>query len=417
MPNTIAENLQRLVEAKADIAAAITAKGGTVASGDGFEEFPSDIATIPAGGGSSSTAKDVNFYDYDGTVVNSYSASEFAQLSEMPDNPSHTGLTAQGWNWSLADAKAYVAANGKLEIGQMYTTTDGKTHIHIVLEDGRLEPILGLGVNGSVDIDWGDGSEHTTLTGSNVNTYASTSPHTYPTAGEYTIKLAVTGTARFVSKNSVCGLLMKDGFDANQSKCYINAIKSVNVGNSVTTIESNAFQNCSSLSSITMPEGVTRIVSNAFQNCSSLSSITIPSSVTSIEDNAFDGCYSLRSVTIPESVTSIGNYVFYYCSSLSSITMPEGVTRIVSNAFLNCSSLSSITIPSSVTKIWDSAFKGCYGFGKITFASETPPTVSSSNAFSGIPTDCKIYVPQGSLSAYTSAQNYPSSSTYTYIEY
>ena len=49
--HTIAENLQRLVDAKADIASAITAKGGTVNTGDGFEEFPADIATIPSGGG------------------------------------------------------------------------------------------------------------------------------------------------------------------------------------------------------------------------------------------------------------------------------------------------------------------------------------------------------------------------------
>ena len=47
---SIATNLQRLVTAKSDIADAITAKGGTVNQGDGFEEFPADIATIPEGG-------------------------------------------------------------------------------------------------------------------------------------------------------------------------------------------------------------------------------------------------------------------------------------------------------------------------------------------------------------------------------
>lgn len=47
MPNTIAQNLQRLVDAKDAISLAITAKGGTVNSGDGLEEFPADIATIP----------------------------------------------------------------------------------------------------------------------------------------------------------------------------------------------------------------------------------------------------------------------------------------------------------------------------------------------------------------------------------
>lgn len=44
---TIAENLQRLVDAKTAIGNAITAKGGTVGQGDGLEEFVSAIAGIP----------------------------------------------------------------------------------------------------------------------------------------------------------------------------------------------------------------------------------------------------------------------------------------------------------------------------------------------------------------------------------
>jgi len=44
--NTLAEDLQRLVDAKSDIADAITAKGGTVGAGDGFEEFPQAILNL-----------------------------------------------------------------------------------------------------------------------------------------------------------------------------------------------------------------------------------------------------------------------------------------------------------------------------------------------------------------------------------
>lgn len=51
MPNTIAQNLQRLIDAKTAIANAITAKGGTVGESDGLEDFASDISTIPSGGG------------------------------------------------------------------------------------------------------------------------------------------------------------------------------------------------------------------------------------------------------------------------------------------------------------------------------------------------------------------------------
>ena len=54
MANTIAENLARLLSARSAIGAAITNKGGVVNAGDGLEEFPADIGTIPTGGDTSS---------------------------------------------------------------------------------------------------------------------------------------------------------------------------------------------------------------------------------------------------------------------------------------------------------------------------------------------------------------------------
>ena len=45
---TIWENLDRLVNAHAATISAIKDKGGTVASGDGYEDFAADIATIPS---------------------------------------------------------------------------------------------------------------------------------------------------------------------------------------------------------------------------------------------------------------------------------------------------------------------------------------------------------------------------------
>ncbi len=65
---------------------------------------------------------------------------------------------------------------------------------------------------------------------------------------------------------------------------------------------------------------VTTIESGAFSDCTSLTSITIPNSVTSIKGYAFSGCTNLKSVSIPSSVTSIGENAFSGCSSLSKIT-------------------------------------------------------------------------------------------------
>lgn len=53
---------------------------------------------------------------------------------------------------------------------------------------------------------------------------------------------------------------------------------------------------------------------------------------------------------------------------------------------------------------------------ELHFTATTPATVSSSALFSGLNASCKIYVPAGTLAAYTSAANYPSASKHTYIE-
>ena len=93
-----------------------------------------------------------------------------------------------------------------------------------------------------------------------------------------------------------------------------------------------------------MLEGYTIIGSDAFWYCSSLTSINIPNSVTSIEDYAFNGCLRLTSITIPNSVTSIGNSAFCGCSSLTYITIPNSVTNIGCIAFLLCYNLKNVVI-------------------------------------------------------------------------
>lgn len=120
------------------IANAIRSKNG---SSDTYtvSQMAQAITDIPSGGGSDE--KDVFFYDYDGTVLYSYKKSDFLALSSMPANPTHSGLTAQGWNWTLSDAKTYVTTYDKLNIGQMYITDDGDTRIYITL-DNYLKPYL-----------------------------------------------------------------------------------------------------------------------------------------------------------------------------------------------------------------------------------------------------------------------------------
>ena len=407
-------------------------------------------------GGSSNptaTAKAVNFRDYDGTVLYSCTVDEAAALTELPPLPEHSGLICQGWNWSLDNIKAMGRA---VEVGAMYITDDGKTRIYIHLEDGRTSPMLGCCPNGTVTVDWGDGTEPDTLTGTSTSTVKWTPTHEYGAAGDYVIKLTVDGSVGFAgnsSSNQYSYLLRYSSGADTRNQVYQNAIQKVETGDSVTSIGSYAFYNCLSLASITIPDGVTSIGGSAFVGCSSLASITIPNSVTSIGGSAFYNCYSLLSITIPNSVrsidsevfyncyslssitipnsvtsighhafnnctslssitipdglTSIGSYAFQNCRSLSLITIPDGVTSIDSNAFSDCYSLSSITIPDSVTSIGSSAFQNCYGVRYYDFTRHTAvPTLSSTNAFTGISADCGIRVPAALADEWKAATNW-----------
>ncbi len=397
--------------------------------------------------------KDINFYDYEGTLLYSYTFSELQELANLPKGPTHEGLIFQGWNWSLEDVKALTRP---MNVGAMYITDDGKTRLKIhVWDQARSNVSLYISQTAAhgVTIDWGDGSAVETLDGTgNVNT-----AHQYVETGDYTISLAVAdgctlGFGDGTENYSLMGNAKGNGI------VYCNLLQEVNIGEKVTSIANYAFYNCRSLGKITMPSGVTRIIGSSFNNCYSLANINLPESITSIGNymayncvslmhcsiprnmrsignNAFYNCNSLTSITIsenitsianyifysafsleniiiPESVTDIGNYAFRNCQSLASITIPESVTSIGNHAFYDCHSLASITIPENVTSIGNSAFYNCYSVAEYHLKPTTPPTLTDVNAFEGIPSDCMIYVPAGSLEAYKTAENWSTYASY-----
>ncbi len=144
------------------------------------------------------------------------------------------------------------------------------------------------------------------------------------------------------------------------------------IPDSVTSIGSEAFQNCTEITSVTIPDSVTVIGSMAFTYCSNLTNITIPSSVTNIGYYAFACCTNLTNIAIPGSVTDIGIYAFSGCTGLTNVTLPNSVTSIGSGVFSNCTDLTSITIPSSVTSINNGAFYHSTGLTSINVDSNNP---------------------------------------------
>jgi hypothetical protein len=188
-----------------------------------------------------------------------------------------------------------------------------------------------------------------------------------------------------------------------------SSLTSIDIPNSVTSIDSSTFERCSGLTSCTIGSGVTSIGQSAFSYCTSLTSIDIPSGVTSIGQSAFNGCSRLTSCTIGNGVTSIGNYAFVSCRSLTSIDIPSGVTSIGQSAFQDCSSLTSIDIPSGVTSIGRSAFDFCSSLTSINIPNGV--TSIGQSAFLNCNSLTSIDIPSGVTSIGNSAFSYCSSLT------
>ncbi len=144
---------------------------------------------------------------------------------------------------------------------------------------------------------------------------------------------------------TITGGDVEEDFWSNNGDDYAG-LKTLVLGEGVTSIGKYAFMNCSSLTTVTIGSGVTSIGNSAFSGCSSLASITIPNSVTSIGNFAFFDCKGLTSVTIPSSVTSIGRYAFWSCSGLASVIIwAPSLTNYGSNAFNDCDNLTAIYVP------------------------------------------------------------------------
>ena len=84
-----------------------------------------------------------------------------------------------------------------------------------------------------------------------------------------------------------------------------------------------------------------------------IKTVNIGNGVTTIGDFAFSECQNLTFVFIPNSVTSIGSFAFWGCIRLTSTNIPNGITNIQMGTFQDCSSLTSITCNATTPPVLD----------------------------------------------------------------
>ncbi len=154
----------------------------------------------------------------------------------------------------------------------------------------------------------------------------------------------------------------------------VKTLYAISLPGTVTSVQDEAFKECTNLKAITVPKAITEFPSNLpndiiinltddfwewmknpsiipdgqtlYLNGEKLSnsagSIIIPEGITTILDSAFEGCEWLITMTIPEGVKEIGNYAFKNCTNLTTITIPKSIQSFGEMAFRNCENLDKV---------------------------------------------------------------------------
>ena len=274
-----------------------------------------------------------------------------------------------------ASAEVSVSGGGDEPIPE-----DGKTRIWIHIAEGtpdnRLTFYLRFTASeaNNTTVDWGDGVSETL-----GSTTATNYSHKYSQGGDYVITMTVnSGTISFEGASGI-NMFGSTGNSNiyNQSRPY-KIIFGINC-----TVGVRAFYLCYGLKQIVLPNNITTIEERAFFNCRDVGKITIPNSVKTIGYAAFNSMTALNDITIPDSVTNIEGYTFQSSMGLMSAIISKNITQIPEGMFYDCTGLCEVHIRAT-----------------------TPPTLANTNAFTHIPSDCIIYVPQGCLSAYQQATNW-----------
>lgn len=159
------------------------------------------------------------------------------------------------------------------------------------------------------------------------------------------------------------------------------------------TIEERAFINCTNLVFLGETASITSIGSEAFNGCESLSSIDLSNCSSWPNNSIFGNCKSLKEIKLPSTLTEIPPALFCGCTGLTSFDFTN-ITKIGESAFAG-SGLKELILPATITSIGNNAFND---IDNVTINATKVPSLGSSFGQNTV-----VLVPEEALNAYKTA--------------
>lgn len=145
---------------------------------------------------------------------------------------------------------------------------------------------------------------------------------------------------------------------------------------------------------VVVEEGITELNHGFFMG-STLKSIDLPNTLTTIDSIVFEDCKRLESIDIPDSVTTISNFIFSNNKKLKHVKLSKNISDMGISNFSNCSSLEEIDIPEKISILELSSVPN---LKKVFLHSDAPETNYNSSPFDTNMNELlfRVYVPYGS---------------------
>ncbi len=193
-------------------------------------------------------------------------------------------------------------------------------------------------------------------------------------AGDIVIPASVTNISKYAFYR--CSMLTGVSFDE---------------GSKLTTIETNAFNSCTSLVSFKLPENISSISATAINNCTSLTEITVDA------ENPYIAAVGLAIVSADDHTRMIGTV-----NSTQTIVIPDSVTTVAKGALSSAVKGETIYVGANVTTIESRVFGSLKGTVTINYTGTKEQwqaiNLASDWAYSGKKYAVKVVCADGTLS-------------------